>query len=52
MDLFLFLNKYGNITFYFDFIIKINNKYYKLKVYKNSSIVSDDTTIKEPKIFI
>ena len=38
--------------FYFDFIIKINKTEYKLKVYKNGIIVSDDdTTIKEARIF-
>ena len=52
MNLFLFLNKYGSKTFYFDFLIKINKTEYKLKVYKNGSILSNnDIEIKEPRIF-
>jgi hypothetical protein len=51
MNLFLFLNKYGSKTFYFDFIIKINKKEYKLKVYKNGTILNNDNSdIKEPLI--
>lgn len=51
MNLFLFLNKFGSKSFYFDFIIKINKNQYKLKVFKNGTILNDDDSdIKEPLI--
>lgn len=51
MNLFLFLNKYGSKSFYFDIVIKINKNQYKLKVLKNGTILNDDNSdIKEPLI--
>lgn len=51
MNLFLFLNKYGSKSFYFDFVIKINKNQYKLKVFKNGTILNDyNSDIKEPLI--
>jgi len=52
MNLFLFLNKYGNKSFYFDFIIKINNKEFKLKIYKNGKITNYNyNKLTQPRIF-
>ena len=52
MNLFLFLNKYGSSSFYFDFIIKINKNDYKFKIYKNCiNLIDNNIEIKEPRIF-